>query len=82
MPTFIDIHHGMAGITQEGLAEAHAEDLALQAEEGVTFERAWADPVSGTVVCLASGPSLEAVKRVHIHAGHPADEIYEVPLEV
>jgi hypothetical protein len=82
MPTFIDIHHGMPGITQKGLAEAHTVDLALQAEEGVSFERAWADPVSGNVFCLATGPNLEAVQRVHTRAGHPADEIYEVPLEV
>jgi len=82
MPTFMDIHHGMVGISPEGLAEAHAADLALQAEEGVTFDRAWADPVSGNVFCLSTGPSKEAVQRVHTHAGHPADEIFEVPLEV
>ena len=37
---------------------------------------------SGTVFCLSTGPSKEAVRRVHEKAGHPADEIYELPVEV
>ena len=50
--------------------------------EGVHFERAWLDPESGMVFCLSTGPSKEAVRRVHEKAGHPADEIYELPVEV
>ena len=46
------------------------------------FERAWLDPVTGKVFCLATGPSIEAVQRVHERAGHPADETYEVRFEV
>jgi hypothetical protein len=34
------------------------------------------------VFCLSTGPSKEAVQRVHDKAGHPADEIYELPVEV
>jgi hypothetical protein len=34
------------------------------------------------VFCLSTGPSKEAVRRVHEKAGHPADEIYELPVEV
>ena len=43
----------MVGITPEALKEAHAGDLAIQDEEGVSFEHAWADPVSGKVFCLS-----------------------------
>ena len=50
--------------------------------EGVHFERTWLDPDSGRVFCLSSGPSKEAVLRVHDKAGHSTDEIYELPVEV
>lgn len=82
MTTFIDVHHGMVGITADQLQEAHEADLAVQSEEGVTFERAWADPEQGVVYCLSEAPSAEAIQRVHERAGHPADEIHAVPLTV
>ena len=44
-------------------------------------EHAWLDPASGTAFCLSSGPSKEAVRRVHAKAGHPAEEIYELSVE-
>ncbi|MFI0366619.1 SCO4226 family nickel-binding protein [Actinomadura sp. 1N219] len=82
MSKFIDVHHGMNGISGDQLREAHAADLALQGEEGVSFERAWADPESGTVFCLSEAPDAAAVQRVHERAGHRADEIHPVPLSV
>lgn len=82
MGHFMDVHHGMRGITAEQLHEAHQADLAIEKDEGVHFERAWADPESGTVYCLSEAPSATAVQRVHERAGHPADEIHEVPLTV
>jgi hypothetical protein len=82
MATFMDVHHGMAGITAEDLAAAHNADLAIEREENVHFKQAWADPDSGTVYCLSEGPSMEAVQRVHERAGHRADEIHPVPLSV
>ena len=57
-------------------------NLAIEGDEGVHFERAWMDPVLGKVFCLASGPSKEAVMRVHERAGHPTPEVYEVTIEV
>ena len=45
------------------------------------FKHAWADPKSGMVFCLSEGPSAEAVQRIHERAGHPADQIYEVPVQ-
>jgi hypothetical protein len=82
MARFMDIHSGFVGATQSQLEEAHARDLALEAEEGVHYERAWLDPESGKVFCLATGPSREAVMRVHERAGHPTPEVYPVPVEV
>ncbi|MFI9328541.1 SCO4226 family nickel-binding protein [Kitasatospora sp. NPDC052868] len=82
MAKFMDVHHGMTGITGEELRKAHQADLAIEENEGVHFEQAWADPESGTVYCLSEAPSKEAVQRVHERTGHPADEIHPVPLMV
>ncbi|MET9863650.1 SCO4226 family nickel-binding protein [Streptomyces smyrnaeus] len=82
MTRFMDVHHGMEGITAEQLRAAHQADQEIEGEEGVHFERAWADPESGTVYCLSEAPSADAVQRVHDRAGHPADEIHPLPLVV
>jgi hypothetical protein len=82
MAQYMDVHDGFVGVTKEQLAQAHAQDVAIQDEEGVFFERAWLDPDSGKVFCLSNGPSREAVKRVHERAGHPTEQVYEVPIEV
>ncbi|MFI6907112.1 SCO4226 family nickel-binding protein [Nonomuraea sp. NPDC050394] len=79
---FMDVHHGMRGITADQLREAHDADLAIQSEEKVTFEQAWADPESGLVYCLSDAPDAAAVQRIHQRAGHPADEIHPVPLTI
>jgi hypothetical protein len=81
MPEFMDVHRSMKGVTQEQLKEAHDADLAIQDEEKVNFKQAWGDPISGMVFCLSEGPSAEAVQRIHERAGHPADDIYEVPVQ-
>lgn len=82
MPRFMDVHSGFYGVTAAQLEEAHGRDLAIEAAEGVHFERAWLDPESGKVFCLSSGPSREAVMRVHERAGHPTGEVYELTVEV
>ncbi|MFJ3789417.1 SCO4226 family nickel-binding protein [Kitasatospora sp. NPDC090091] len=82
MAKFMDVHHGMTGITEEQLRMAHQADLAIEGDESVHFEQAWADPSSGTVYCLSEAPSKEAVQRIHERSGHPADEIHPVPLIV
>ena len=73
---------GFVGVTEDQLREAHERDLAVEAAEDVHFERAWLDPDSGKAFCLSSGPSKEAVLRVHDKAGHPTTEIYELPVEI
>ncbi len=82
MTRFMDVHDGFVGVTKEQLSAAHDADLAIEAEEGVHFERAWLDPESGKVFCLSTGPSKEAVMRIHERAGHPTTEVYELPVEV
>jgi hypothetical protein len=82
MPKYMDVHEGMVGVTPEALAEAHAKDLAIQAEEGVKFEHAWADPVSGKVFCLSDAPNAEAIQRIHTRNGIPPTEIHELKIEV
>ena len=82
MAQFMDVHDGFVGVTKEQLAEAHEADLAIEGEEGVHFERAWLDPESGKVFCLSTGPSKEAIMRVHERAGHPVTEVYELTAEV
>ncbi|WP_329119385.1 SCO4226 family nickel-binding protein [Streptomyces sp. NBC_01353] len=82
MGTYMDVHRDMVGITGDQLREAHAADLAIEKDEGVHFKQAWADPASGTVYCLSTGPSADAVQRIHERTGHKADEIHEVPLSV
>jgi hypothetical protein len=81
MPEFMDVHRDMKGITPELLAEAHAADLEIQDRENVNFKHAWADPESGLVWCLSEAPDAEAVKKIHEAAGHPADEVYPVPVQ-
>jgi hypothetical protein len=82
MAKFMDVHTGFVGVTTEQLEEAHGRDLAIESDEGVHFERAWLDPEAGRVFCLATGPSKEAVMRIHERAGHPTGEVYELTVEV
>lgn len=82
MATFMDVHDGFFGVSAEQLAEAHRRDLEIENEEGVHYERAWLDSESGKVFCLATGPSREAVMRIHERAGHPTPDVYEITAEV
>jgi hypothetical protein len=82
MSSFMDVHSGFFGVTATQLADAHQADLDIEKDEGVHFEHAWMDPDAGKVFCLATGPSREAVLRIHERAGHPTSEIYELTVEV
>jgi hypothetical protein len=82
MTRFMDVHDGFVGVTHDQLSAAHEADLAIEGEEGVHFEKAWLDPESGKVFCLSTGPSREAVMRIHERAGHPTSQVFEVPIEV
>lgn len=79
MPLYLDIHHKMAGVTAEALAEAHRRDLEVQSKYGVRYLKYWYDLATERVFCLVEGPNKEAVEAVHREAhGNIADEIIEV----
>ena len=82
MPRFMDVHDGFVGVTKDQLVQAHRLDLEIQADEDVTFDQAWLDPVAGKVFCLSTGPNKQAVMRIHERAGPPTGEIYELAVEI
>jgi hypothetical protein len=82
MARYIDIHSGFVGATEEQLRDAYRRRRRIEDAEGVRFERTWLDPEYGKVFCLCTGPSKEAVLRVHERAGQPAAEVYELSIEV
>jgi hypothetical protein len=82
MATYMDVHSGFVGVTEEQLRDAHNRDLAIEGDEGVHFERAWLDPELGKVFCLSTAPSKESVMRVHERAGHPTSEVYELAVDI
>jgi Nickel responsive protein SCO4226-like len=82
MATFMDVHSGFVGATADDFQAAHQADLDIEQDEGVHFEQAWLDPVSGKAFCVSTGPNVAAVRRIHERAGHPAEEIYEVPIQI
>ena len=82
MARFMDVHSGFIGVTRQQLQEAHGRDLAIEKDEEVHFERAWLDPTSGKLFCLATAPSREAIMRIHERAGHPTADVYELAIEV
>ena len=79
MPLYLDTHYKVEGLTAEGIAAAHAADVATQEKYGVTYFRYWFDEATGRVYCLFEGPSAEAGEAVHREAhGGVADLITEV----
>jgi len=80
MPLFMDVHQKMPeGATLADVAEAHAADMAIQDQYGVTYRSYWVDDKAGKVFCLVDAPSPEAAATVHREAhGLVADDIYEV----
>jgi class 3 adenylate cyclase len=71
--------HDVPGATAEEIAAAHAQDVGVQSAHGVRYLTYWFEPDSGSVFCLAEGPSIEAVEQVHREAhGLIAGHIIEV----
>lgn len=79
MPLYLDVHHKIAGLTGDGVAQAHQKDLEVQHKHGVNYIRYWYDEGTGKVFCLVEAPTKEAAAAVHREAhGLVADEIIEV----
>jgi hypothetical protein len=82
MARFMGVRDGFVGATAQQIIDAYEADLAIEADEGVHFERAWLDAEAGRLFCLSTAPSKEAVMRIHERTGHPTVEIYQINVEV
>jgi hypothetical protein len=79
MPTFLDTHNFIPGLTAEGLAQAHARDVEVGEKYGVKYLKYWFDEATGKVYCLAEAPDPESCEVVHREAhGLLADVIVRV----
>lgn len=79
MPLYMDVHHNVAGLTDEMAKASHQRDLEVQHKYGVKYLSYWYDKEVGKVFCLVDAPSKDAATAVHREAhGHIADEIFEV----
>ncbi|KQY64325.1 MULTISPECIES: DUF4242 domain-containing protein [unclassified Nocardioides] len=79
MTLYMDVHNVGDGVTVDGVAKAHAADLAIQDQHGVNYLKYWVDEANGKIFCLVDAPDPEAANTVHREAhGLVADEIYEV----
>ena len=78
VPLFMD-RHNVPGASAEEIAAAHVQDVGVQSAHGVRYLTYWFEPDSGSVFCLAEGPSREAVEQVHREShGEIASQIIEV----
>lgn len=79
MPLYLDEHEHIPGLTAAGLAQAHARDVEVGPQRGVTYLRYWYDEATGKVFCLVDAPSPDAAAEVHREAhGLLADRLVEV----
>jgi len=79
MPTYLDTHRHVPGLTAAALADAHAKDVQVGPRYGVTYVRYWFDEATGRVYCLVEAPTPELAEQVHREAhGLVADEIVAV----
>lgn len=61
--------HDLPGVTPEEVAQAHLNDLRIEAGFGVRFLAYWFDAAAGQVFCLATAARPEDMQAVH-RAGH------------
>jgi class 3 adenylate cyclase len=78
VPLFMDIHD-LHGADAKAIAEAHAADVAIQAQFGVEYIKYWVNADRGKMFCLCHAPDAEAANQVHLEAhGLVAERIIEV----
>jgi hypothetical protein len=79
MPTYLDTHRHVPGLTAAAIADAHAKDVEVGPRYGVRYVRYWFDEATGRVYCLVEAPTPELAEQVHREAhGLVADEIVAV----
>jgi Protein of unknown function (DUF4242) len=77
---FIDVHEiGPGKLTVEGVAAAHAKDLATEKKYGVDFIKYWVDTAQGEVYCLSMASDSNSIVKTHAEAhGLLPTHIYQV----
>ena len=71
--------HEFSGLTAEGAAAAHLQDIAIQDQFGVRFLTYWFDEERQTAFCMAEAPDAAALEGVHLAShGFVAYQIIEV----
>jgi class 3 adenylate cyclase len=71
--------HDVPGATAEEVAQAHLDDVKMEAKHGVRFLAYWFDAERGQVFCLANAARGEALEAVHREAhGLIPNEIIDV----
>jgi len=83
MPMFMD-RHDMANTSQEDVARAHVDDLAMQERYGANYLTYWFDYDRQTAFCLVEAPNADTVTEVHsaAHGNVPNEVIPVDPSEV
>lgn len=64
MPVFMDLHH-VPGISAQGVAEAHRQDVLIQKDFNCTCLTYWIDEARDSVFCLIEAPDANAVHELH-----------------
>lgn len=67
MPLFMD-RHDVRDATAEAVAEAHQQDLRVQAHHACKALTYWFDEQRGTAFCLIEAPTEESVRALHREA--------------
>lgn len=67
MPLFMD-RHDIRDATAEAVAEAHQQDLRVQARHACKTLTYWYDEQRGTAFCLIEAPAAAAVRALHREA--------------
>jgi hypothetical protein len=77
---YLDVHHlGAGNVKFEGVADAHAKDLATQKKYHANFIKYWVDEDRGDVYCLVSAPDTQSIRKTHAEAhGLLPNQIYLV----
>ena len=52
MPTYLDTHQHIPGLTADALAQAHQRDVEVGPQYNVRYVRYWFDEATGRVYCL------------------------------
>ena len=82
MPMYMDIHD-VPGVKPEDVAQAHLQDVKVQARHGVEYVKYWLNEKQGKIFCLCTAPSAKAADAVHREAhGLAAARIIKVTPDI